>query len=637
MCGIAGVVNVTSSEPVSHDLLARMAKTMSHRGPDGEGTWVSDSRRVGFSHRRLSIVDLSEAGRQPMATGDKKIWVTFNGEIYNFVELRRNLEARGHRLRTQSDTEVIPYLYRQYGAEFYERLDGDFALALWDEEEGLLVLARDRAGVKPLYYTRAAGRFIFASEIRALLVHPAVSADIDETALYHYMTYLVAPPPSTLIRGIYKLEAASALIFRPENWRPPRLHKYWEPIPRVDHARSFSELNDELAELFRRSVRKRQQSDVPVGVLFSGGVDSTLNLTEFQSLVDPDPVATFTVGLDDAGLFHDDSAIAREMAERLGTIHHELRVSDACLLQAVDELAKVQDEPVSDPVAVPLFFVTKLAKSNGYTVLHAGEGADELFAGYEKYRTMIDLERRVWSLLSILPRRWSRWTAQLLGLSSSPVARKSASIFERRARGQELFVSSAVACYENEKRGFLAADPRKRLEHLDSYSCVAPYYNRIDELCPDATFLQKITYVELQCRLPELLLMRADKMSMANSVEIRVPFLDRDLMDFAMRVPDEYKIQRGILKAPIKGLAARRVERSDVYRPKTGFGVPIQQWFRGDLGDALRAELEQGSAVGLFDTQTVLCHLERGMRTVNDAFQVWMIYNFLVWHRMLRS
>ncbi len=639
MCGILGIVNIENRHPVDPAMLQDMARTMTHRGPDGAGVWIQPNAQCGLAHRRLSIVDLSDAGHQPMATPDERVWVTFNGEIYNYPELRSDMEARGYSFRSNSDTEVILYLYREYGDSFYEYLDGDFGIGLWDSDKQQLVLCRDRAGVKPVYYAHVDGRFIFASEIKALLKYPGIEKGIDPTSFYHYLSFLVVPPPGTLVKGISKLEAASAMVLSPARGFTPDLKKYWLPLPNVENNRSFSDLDDELEALFSASVKKRLMSDVPVGVLFSGGVDSTLNLCSFGKLVAPERVKTFTIGMDNAGAFHDDSAIAREMAARLGSEHHEVRISEADLLGAAQKLAQLQDEPISDPVAVPLYFVTKMAKEQGVTVLQAGEGADELFCGYSNYRRFMTHHDRLWQPLSRLPRWVGGLGAGVLSLSNNPRNRKIRDVFVRRAKGQELFMSSAVAYYELEKQRILSPDLRRDMAKTDSFDVVSPYYERIAAACPGASFLQKMTFIELQLRLPELLLMRADKMAMANSLEIRVPFLDRDLMDFAMRVPDAYKLRDGIAKEPIKRLAASYVNREDIYRPKTGFGVPIQQWFKGELGDALMDLLSSSrhDHSQLFDRGAIHHHLRHGLRTVNEAFQLWVIYNMLVWQEGLAA
>lgn len=637
MCGVLGVINLANSNRIAESILQNMSNAMTHRGPDGSGEWINSEESVGLAHRRLSIIDLSEAGRQPMSSHSGNIVVTFNGEIYNFPALKDGLEKLGYQFKSSSDTEVIIYLYEEHGEKFYEHLDGDFAIGLWDCVKKKLILVRDRAGVKPLYYSYFDGRFMFSSEMKALLRYPNMPAKIDDEAFYHYLSYLVAPPPRTLIDGICKLPAASVLILNQNDLYEPNIYKYWLPEPTAEKQSTFEELDEELDQLFHASVEKRLQSDVPVGVLFSGGVDSTLNLRAFQKLVDPELVKTFTVGMSDAGEFHDDSAIAKEMAKRFNTEHHEIKISERDLIDASVELARLQDEPVSDPVAVPLYFVTKLAKEAGVTVLQAGEGADELFCGYDNYRRFLR-HQEYWEKLDKMPKFAVRALQKLTKLRDTQQNRKIRDVLARHCNDQKLFMSSAVAYYELEKRSVLSQDYLMTTNDYDSFDVVAPFYEELNKYHPGASMLQAIVYIELQLRLPELLLMRTDKMAMANSVEIRVPFLDRDIIDFAMRVPDEYKLRHGISKEPIKNLALKYADRRDIYRPKTGFGVPIQEWFAGELGEKLKDYMASSSPIAnYFDADIICRNLESGMATVNDAFQMWVVYNLFVWFESLKQ
>jgi len=638
VCGIAGIITIGSGEPVAKEMLVNMTDAMLHRGPDGAGTWLSADRCAGLGHRRLSIVDLSDAGSQPMGNADGSIQISFNGEIYNFRELRKELQAAGYVFRSQSDTEVIVYLYEKYGDDFVEMLDGDFALGIWDERRKRLILARDRIGVKPLYYMQWAGRFYFASEIRALIRARGSVPELDTQALYDYLTFLVVPPPRTLCQGIFKLPAASTLTLQSKlgtNWT---IRKFWEPVPDPSKI-SAKDLDEQLRELFAASVKKRLMSDVPVGVLFSGGVDSSLNAASFGELIAPQKVRTFTVRTVGDSRFEQEGVFARQMAERLGTSHHEVEISEQDLLTQAMELAHMQDEPVSDPVTVPLYFVTRLARQTGTIVLHAGEGADEVFCGYDSYRRFMRQHQNLWQPLSLLPRGLAGIGYRLLRLSTSPLHQKVADALRRSARGQEFFMSSAVAYYEDEKQGVLARGFREQLKRHDSYAVVEPLYRRIRELVPGASFLQQLTFIELQLRLPELLLMRADKMSMANSVEVRVPFLDRDLVDFALAAPERFKLRDGISKEPIKRLAAQYLPQEAIYRPKSGFGAPIQSWFKGELGVAMRALLDEQRTTlqQWLDVPALDRRLRTGPETVNRAFQLWVIFNLCNWQRSLRG
>ncbi|HEX2254229.1 MAG TPA: asparagine synthase (glutamine-hydrolyzing) [Thermoanaerobaculia bacterium] len=637
MCGIAGILLLDHDARVAPDALAAMAAVQEHRGPDDQGLWIDAAGRVGLSHRRLSIVDLSPAGHQPMADAEGQVRVVFNGEIYNFPALRDWLEGKGYRFRSHCDTEVLLHLYRECGDAMVERLDGDFAFGLWDEPRQHLLLARDRMGVKPLYYVHLPGGFAFASELKALFRSGLLGPELDPESLYHYLTFLMVPPPRTLFRGADKLPAAGMLTLDLAGAAPRvQRHLYWEPLPgRV--AVGPADLDDQLEELFRRSVAKRLMSDVPVGVLFSGGVDSTLNAAAFGEIVAPDRVRTYTVGMAGDGGYQDESDWARQQAAHLGTEHHEVHITEDDLLGVSLEMARHHDEPLSDPASVPLYFVARLARETGTIVLQAGEGADELFCGYDDYRRWIERHRRFWMPLSRLPRFAGRAGFEMLRHSRHPLRRKMADVLLRRSRGQELFLSSAVGFYENEKRGVLSPEFRRAHRALDSFDLVAPLHRRFEQACPEGSLLQRMIFIELQQRLPELLLMRIDKMTMATSVEARVPFLDRDLVDFALSVPDAYKLRDGILKEPLKRLASRSVARDRVYRPKRGFTAPIQQWFRTGLGREMRQILadDRHELGAFFDLAELERRLDGPLSTINQAFQLWIVFNFALWRRSM--
>jgi len=637
MCGIAGILHVEGSGRVREETLRAMADSIRHRGPDGYGVWLSEDGRVGLAHRRLAIVDLSDAARQPMTNVDQTVWITYNGEVYNFLELRAELETKGYRFRSRSDTEVLLNMYQEMGDEMVGQLDGDFGFGLWDHRRRRLLLARDRIGVKPVYYTEVNGIFVFASEIKALLQHPAVRRELDEESLYHYLTYLVVPPPETLLKDVKKLPAGSMLTLDlGRSHAGPRISRFWEPLPgRIQPDRK--DPDEQFEALFRRAVKKRLMGDVPVGTLFSGGVDSLLNTACFQDLITPERVRTFHVAMQGARHDQDELEWSRRLARKLGTEHHEVTISESDLLTTAEALAGQQDEPLSDPVAIPLFFVTRLARQSGTTVLHAGEGADEIFCGYDSYRQVLRRNARLWEPLKRLPSLVS-WLGFLVARGAkSSRGQKIADALRRCSLGQELFMSGAIAYYENEKAQILAPDFRRRYETLDSFDVVSPLYRRIEERCPEASLLEKITFIELQLRLPELLLMRVDKMAMANGVEVRVPFLDRDLVDFALSVDLGFKLRDGVSKEPVKRFASHFLGREDVYRPKVGFGVPIQDWFNLELGSHLRGLIrdDRAFAQAYFNIEVLLRRLSRGPRSVNEAFQLWVIYNLLNWRRSL--
>lgn len=632
MCGIVGVITLANNgKDVSESKLLQMANTMIHRGPDGNGVWVSSDKRVGFGHRRLAIVDLSEAGRQPMANEDGSVWLTANGEIYNFQALRADLQNHGHRFRSQTDVEVIPHLYEQYGLDCVEMLDGDFGFALWDDKKKQLILARDRAGVKPVYWTIVDDTFIFASEIKAILAHPSVKPRLNQQGFYDYLTYLVVPAPKTLFQGIYKLEAGTFLTLECSRSHPePKIHRYWEPSPKSIDLED--NLDTQLEGLFKRAVDKRKMSDVPVGVLFSAGVDSCLN-TIYFSQGSSQAVKTFTVGV--SGISapgQSDYDLAKIEARNLKTEHHDIIIQESDLLQTAEEIIGFQDEPISDPVSVPLHFVTKLARQSGTIVVQAGEGADELLCGYDNYLRFLRHDKRYWNKLSTMPKVFPKIGASILAPVDSPRVRKIEDVLRRMALGQEFFMSSAVAFYESEKARILDPEFKRKHSDYDSFNAVKPYYDRLNAIKPDATLLEKITFIELQLRLPELLLMRADKLSMSNSVELRVPFLDKDILDFSLSVPESYKVKHGIGKDPLKRLVANHIGHEKAFRKKSGFGVPIHHWFKGELGRDFCRRLESLSGIEeLLNVRELKRRVQIGPRTINEGFQLWTIYNFMAW------
>lgn len=633
---------------VAESLVIRMRDTMSHRGPDDAGVYVTEDRRIGLGNRRLAIVDLSPAGHNPMPNEDGRIWITFNGEIYNHESLRPALEAKGHRYRSRTDTETIIHLYEERGLDFVQELEGDFAIALWDENGKRLVLARDRIGVKPLYYTVSDGRLIFASEIKAILEHPAVSRNVDEEALYHYLTFLTTPAPQTLFAGIQKLPAGCLLTCDARG--DVKVTRYWDAISaRLDPALNDERtIGEELLRLLSESIEKRMMSDVPFGVFLSGGVDSTANVALMSRLMSQ-PVRTFTVGFRDNPDYNEIEE-ARSAAKELGTDHHEVMISQQELLDFLPDLIFHQDEPIADPVCVPLYYVSKLARETGTKVVQVGEGSDELFCGYPDYASYLDLHDRLWRHLSRLPAPVRRSMATLGGALHRtgltrllPKGRKMLpDLLRRLGDGEELFWSGTFVFDEVHKQQLLTPEAKSRLggnrngkNELSSYSVVRADLDRLLASKPDADQLDRMIYQELKLRLAELLLMRVDKMTMATSVEARVPFLDHKLVEFAMSIPSQMKYHEGetkyILKRALKGIIPDRV----LHRRKQGFGVPINEWMLDRLGGFVENALFNSALRRreLFDYGVVrrLLNEHRSGRT-NYAFFLWSLLNLSLWY-----
>lgn len=631
---------------VAESLVIRMRDTMSHRGPDDAGVYVTEDRRVGLGNRRLAIVDLSPAGHNPMPNEDGRVWITFNGEIYNHESLRPALEAKGHSYRSRTDTETIIHLYEERGLDFIQELEGDFAIALWDENTKRLVLARDRIGVKPLYYTVSGGRLIFASEIKAILEHPSVSRDVDEEALYHYLTFLTTPAPQTLFAGIQKLPAGCMLTCDAKG--DVKVTRYWDAISaRLDPAlKDEQAVAEELRRLLSESIEKRMMSDVPFGVFLSGGVDSTANVALMSRMMSQ-PVRTFTVGFRDNPAYNEIED-ARLVAKEFDTDHHEVMISQQDFLDFLPELIFHQDEPIADPVCVPLYYVSRLARDTGTKVIQVGEGSDELFCGYEQYKYYLKLDRYAWRYLSRLPssiRRAFAATGQALlrvGSDHLPARLRGPApdLLRRFADSEQAFWSGAMFIDETQKKQLLKPEARHRLmngsdDGLSSYSIVSQDISRFLSAKPQADLLERMIYQELKLRLPELLLMRVDKMTMATSVEARVPFLDHKLVEFAMSIPSALKYRGGetkyILKRALKGIIPDRV----LQRPKQGFGVPINEWMLDRLGGFVENAIFNSALRRreLFDYDFIrVCLRDHRAGRANNSFFLWTLLNLSLWY-----
>lgn len=645
MCGICGIYEYGASAPgVTRELIAKMRDTMAHRGPDDSGVWVDPDHRVGLGHRRLAIVDLSPAGHNPMSNEDDRIWITFNGEIYNHQKLRPGLLEHGHFYKSRTDTETIIHLYEERGLDFVVQLEGDFAIGLWDENRKLLVLVRDRLGVKPLYYTASGGRLIFGSEIKGILAHPSVSRDIDEEALYHYLTFLTTPAPQTLFAGIHKLPAGCMLTCDAQG--DINLIRYWDAVVEPPKERlSEAEYAEEILRLLTESIDKRMMSDVPFGVFLSGGVDSSANVALMSRLMDR-PVRTFTVGFRDDPEYNELEE-ARGVARSFGTDHHEVVIGQKELLDFLPELIFHQDEPIADPVCVPIYYVSKLAHDTGTTVVQVGEGSDELFCGYRDYAFYIEINR-VWRHLTNLPqpvRRMAASAGMLFyrsgGARILPKGRKMfPDLLRRLSSGEDLFWSGAFVFDEVNKNRLLSPTARERLARshgkgLSSYEVVRADRDRLLAARPDAGLLDRMIYQELKLKLSELLLMRVDKLTMATSVEARVPFLDHKLVEFAMAIPGDLKYKNRITKYILKRALRGVIPDEVIDRKKRGFGTPINEWMVDRLGTFLEHSLFNSSIHKreLFDVDYIRAILkEQRSGRVNYSFFLWCLLNLSLWY-----
>lgn len=590
MCGIAGIVRLLgSAPPVTEAAVVAMRDTMAHRGPDGAGVWLAPDARVGLGHRRLSIIDLSVAADQPMSDAEGSVWVVFNGEIYNHAELRRELEVAGHRFRTDhSDTEVIVHGFKQWGIHCLDRFRGMFAFALWDARRCELWLVRDRIGIKPLYWTRHGGQLRFASEIKALLADPGVRREVNEDGLFHYLSFLTTPAPDTLFAGIHKLPGGTWLRITADNAITER--RYWDAIEAAEDLSGLdeSEISERLIAELRTSVALRKISDVPVGVFLSGGIDSSTNAALFSE--GGGTVKTFSIGYDrEYGSYKNELGYARRVAEFVEAEHHELRLGVDDLIDFLPRMIELQDEPIADPVCVPVYYVSKLARDNGVIVCQVGEGADELFCGYPNWKRALDLQK----LSDALPvpkaiRRLGLFGLRLLGRDQV----QPYDWLDRSASGKPIFWGGAEGFTQRGKMAIL--NPRMRAQYAgrSSWEAIAPIRARYEAYSAGRGPLDWMTYLDLNFRLPELLLMRIDKMSMGVSLEGRVPFLDHRFVELAMGIPEAVKTRNDTLKHILKRSVRGIIPDEIIDRPKQGFGVPVHEWLMEKLGSRVETAVE---------------------------------------------
>jgi asparagine synthase (glutamine-hydrolysing) len=590
MCGITGILAFDHGLALDAPTVERMSDALRHRGPDDAGTYVQSQDGVALGHRRLAIIDLTSAGHQPMANEDGTVWITYNGEVYNHAELRAELEARGHRFRSATDTEAIVHLYEEEGTRCVERLQGMFAFAIWDARQKVLLLVRDRLGVKPLYYAVLPQGLLFGSEVKAILAHPAAPRDLDEEALASYLTFGFTPPPRTMFKGISKLGPGELLTLTFGG--DLRRHTWWDPMPSPAVSHAVAEMSEvemvaEVRTRLRDSVHKRMMSDVPFGVFLSGGLDSSTNVALMAELTDG-PVRTFSTAPRGYARY-DELRHARAVASHFGTDHHEVLVDEASMREFIPELVFHQDEPLSDWTAVPQHFVTRLARETGTIVVQVGEGADELFHGYQGY---VD-HRRV-----VAP--FQRWVPRAVRRPVGAMAVHATARAGRAVRhGEALYDAGhsripywgGALCF----RGPLK-DRLLRNGHPDALRTVERIWDEGEARRSDADLFQRMTYLELRQRLPELLLARMDRIAMASSVEGREPFLDHELVELAMALPPRMKYRDGQGKHVLREAMRDTLPSEVLARPKQGFGSPMEEWLRGEFGVDAHAAV-RGSAL----------------------------------------
>jgi asparagine synthase (glutamine-hydrolysing) len=619
MCGIAGIVTNGRLADGAQDLLKRMTRTLYHRGPDGEGYYFD--AQAGLGHRRLSIIDL-DAGKQPMCNEDESVWVTFNGEIYNYLDLRKDLLAKGHQFKTESDTEVIVHLYEEVGEQFSEKLRGMFAIGLWDKKTKRLILTRDRVGKKPLYYSFIGDAVYFASEMKSLLHVPNFNRDIDWEALSDYFSLLYVPAPKSIFKSVRKLKPAHYLVF---DGQGAREKCYWDLSFDSTDEKTEEQWCDEFLAAYEEAVRLRLRSDVPLGAFLSGGVDSS-SVVALMNNISGNQVTTCSVGFDEKEF--DESAAAAAFAASLGTDHHEERVR-ADALSVLDKLVWHYDEPYADSSAVPTYYVSQAARRH-VTVALSGDGGDENFAGYRRYFHDC-LEQRA---RSIIPEGLRGPMFGTLGrlypkLDWAPRCVRAQATFRTLARGTvEGYFYSVSAVKPDIKNAILSSEYQRSLNGYDTLNIFLDYYHR-----PKTTdHLSRLQYLDIKTYLVDDILAKVDRASMANSLEVRSPLLDHVLMELIARMPSKLKLNGATGKYIFKKSLERVLPPEILQRPKQGFGVPVAEWFRKDLKETTADVLLQADPMGVFNPRTVADLWTKHQSGIRDlSTPLWTLLMFRLW------
>ncbi len=622
MCGIVGIIERDPRERVDPTRLERMRDVLQHRGPDGHGLWVEGS--VGLGHRRLAIVDL-EGGGQPMATEDRSAWIVFNGEIYNHGALRSKLEALGHRYQTRSDTETILHLYQEHGERCVEHLQGMFAFALWDRKHRSLLLARDRLGIKPLYYACTDHEILFASEIKAILAAGGIAPEFNPSVLPEFLGTRFVSSDETFFRGIRKLLPGRTLCWSPE--RGFRELRYWRlPVQTDESEMTLRERAFDVRERLAAAVKSHLMADVPLGLFLSGGLDSS-GLAALMAKMVPEPIRTFSVGFSEAEA--NELAYARLAAASVGAEHREIVVSAEEFFEALPRLVWHEDEPVAFPSSVPLYFVSRLARAHVKVVL-TGEGADELFLGYNRYRVTAWNERLARGLRAWVPGAACGALRRLTGNLPRPVRRYAERSFLAVPPGPRALFYENFAVFTQPLQEQLLADARA-LAAQDPYAVGLARYAEAD-----GGVLERMSHADMETYLVELL-MKQDQMSMAASIESRVPFLDHDFVEHMMAIPARFKLQGWRTKAVLRAALGDLVPKAILTRRKMGFPVPIGRWLRGPYWPLVQELVLSPRALtrGHFQPQVIerLANEHRDGRA-NHGDKLWLLMNLELWHRI---
>ena len=626
MCGISGIYDL-SGKSVDISIVKRMCDAIKYRGPDDEGYYMN--KYIGMGMRRLSIIDL-QTGKQPIHNEDKTIWIVFNGEIYNFLELRKRLEEKGHSFYTHSDTEIIVHLYEDFGEYCVNELNGMFSFAIWDNNKKLLLIARDRLGEKPLYYSYINNKFIFGSEIKCILQSGYYSKEIDYQSLDHFFTFLYIPAPNTIFKGIKKLPPGHILLFQKDEIK---IRKYWEvEYKNIEKNKDIGYFTEAFLHKFREAVRIRLISDVPLGALLSGGIDSSA-IVAIMSEFSTNPVETFNIGYGIEGTYYDERKYAKIIVDKFSTNHHEFIVKPN-ISEVIPDVIKNFDEPFADASSIPNYYVSMMARRY-VTVALSGLGADEIAGGYERY-----LGIQLLKYYKMIPKIIRENIIERI-INCLPDSKKGNRSIERIKR----FINTGVLPIDEAYFNYISLYTLKQKEELFSESFMRNIQLQNSKEIFDGYFFQneklgtlsKILFTDLKTYLSDDLLTLTDRMSMAHSLEVRVPFLDYKLVEFMATVPPELKIKGFTKKYILKEAFKTILPSSILYKEKKGFTPPMAIWFRNELRPYLRTTIskERIQKIGFFKWDKIEEILDLHLSGKENYYtQIWALLVFLIWYEI---
>ena len=625
MCSISGIMYFNKKHFVKKKQIHNMNLTLKHRGPDASGIWISKNKNIGFGHTRLSIIDLSKEANQPFVDRTKNYILAFNGEIYNYMEIKKKLIDKGYKFKTKnSDTEILLLSYIEWGLKCVDKFRGMFAFAIWDNLKKKVFLIRDRVGVKPLYYKFDSEKLIFSSEIKAILLDPDYIPEIDEESMYHYLTFLCTPAPKTMFKQINKLEAGTWLSFDEKGNSEKK--QYWDPLQDKELI-DLENINKVLVRTLKESIKYRGISDVDVGVFLSGGIDSSTN-AYFFSKDSKKKIKTFSIGYDkEYKSYKSELNYARIVAKHIKSLHFEKKLRKDDIKNLIFDMVYFQDEPISDPVCVPIFYVSKLARENNVKVCQVGEGADELFFGYTNWLRTSKINLLLNNLF--FPNFLKRLIL-LLYKKFNIQYKYTADLLRRSLEKKPIFWGGAEAFSSFEKNQLFSNSFKKKIKNFDSWDCIRPHYEFFNKNAKYKNIENWMTYLDLKIRLPELILMRIDKMTMANSLEARVPFLDHNLVQKTIDLPKKIKVKKNELKVLLKDIVKGLLPYEILNRKKQGFGLPLKEWFEDGLGiNEKKIINEFVNKTDFFKKETIQKIIDRKGDT-----RLWFLLNLAIWWKI---